>query len=214
MRITTPCVWISAAATLAGLLGVAGCQSLSSRPEPVAATMAGDWRVDPAASDDFDRKLTPLLQQIRRHEQPRAPMSGQPGPGAGPGPIDPLMMPPEDPEKLRARLADDLRPSATLRIAMSGDGLEITRDGEPTRQFLPTQSVSRIDSSGAARVDCGWDQGAFVIRAKYTNHGARSWRLEHDVASDTLRVTFKANHPDYGQLELHTLYRRATGTAP
>jgi hypothetical protein len=97
---------------------------------------------------------------------------------------------------------------------MSGDGLEITRDSEPTRQFLPAQTVSRIDSSGTARLDCGWDQGAFVIRAKYTNHGARSWRLEHDVATDTLRITFKASHPDYGQLELHTLYRRATGTAP
>jgi len=214
MRSTTPSVWISAAAALSALLGVGGCQSLSPRPEPVAATMAGDWRIDPSASDDFDRKLTQILQQIRRHEQPRAPMAGQPGPGAGGAQIDPLLMPPEDPEKLHARVADDLRPSAALRIAMSGDGLEITRDSEPTRQFLPTQTVSRIDSSGAAILDCGWDRGAFVIRAKYTNHGARSWRLEHDVASDTLRVTFKANHPDYGQLELHTLYRRATGSAP
>ncbi len=122
-------------------------------------------------------------------------------------------MPPEDPVKLRTRLAEDLRPAAALRIALLGDGLEITRDAEPTRQFSPTQSVSRIDTSGAARLECGWAQGAFVIRAKYTNKGARSWRLEHDAASDTLRVTFVASNPEYGQLELHTLYRRAAGTA-
>ena len=120
------------------------------------------------------------------------------------------LMPFEEPEKMRVRLAEDLRPANGLRIAFIGDGLEITRDSEPTRQFLPAQSVSRIDTSGAFNVSCGWDQGAFVIRAKYTNHGARSWKIEHDLATDSLRVTFTANNPQYGHLELHTLYRRTT----
>lgn len=176
--------------------------------------MNGSWQVDPAASDNFDQKLTPLLQQVRRHEQPRGPLAGEPSPGSGTARIDPLLMPPEDPAKLRTRLGDDLRPAAALRIALIGGGVEITRDAEPTRQFLPTQSVSRIDTSGTSRLECGWDQGAFVIHAKYTNRGARSWRLEHDAASDTLKVTFVANNPEYGHLELHTLYRRATGATP
>ena len=96
-----------------------------------------------------------------------------------------------------------------LRIAFSGDTVEISRDSEPVRQFLPGQSVSRIDSSGAASLQSGWDRNAFVIRARYTNHAARSWRLEHDPASDTLRVGFEANSPEFGKLSLQTLYRRA-----
>ncbi len=62
------------AGALAATLLLSGCQSLSPVATPAAATMAGDWRVDPAGSDDFDRKLAPLLQQVRRHEQPRTPM--------------------------------------------------------------------------------------------------------------------------------------------
>lgn len=214
MRTSTPWRWLTAGVTLAALLIALGCQSLSPQPPPAAATLTGNWRVDPANSDDFDRKLATLLQQVHRHQQPRPPMAGPPTAGAGPAEIDPLVMPPEDPEKLRARLGDDLRPAAALRIALSGDGVEITRDTEPTRRFVPTQSVSRIDTSGAARLECGWDQGAFVILAKYTNRGSRSWRLEHDAASDSLRVTFEANNSEYGHLELHTLYRRATGATP
>jgi hypothetical protein len=155
-----------------------------------------------------------VLQQARRHDQPRLPPQGQSAAGSGAAPIDPIVMPAEDPDKMRTRIGDDLRPAAALRIALIGEGVEITRDAEPTREFMPTQSVSRIDTSGAARLECGWDQGAFVIRAKYTNHGARSWRLEHDPTADTLRVTFVATNPEYGRLELRTLYRRATGAAP
>ncbi len=200
--------------SLAAVLLAFGCQSLGPKPTAAGATMNGSWQVDLAASDDFDRKLTPLVQQVHRHEMPRVSQATDPAAGGGGVRIDPLLMPPEDPAKLRTRLGDDLRPAATLRIALVGEGVEITRDAEPTRQFLPTQSVSRIDTSGASRLDCGWDQGAFVIRAKYTNRGARSWRLEHDAATDTLKVTFKANNPEFGQLEVHTLYRRATGATP
>ena len=214
MRISRSWRWPAEGLALGVMLATLGCQSLSTEPTAAATTMAGEWRADAANSDDFDRKLVPLLQQAHRHEQPRAAPDGQPAVGAGAGTIDPLVMPPEDPEKLRARLADDLRPASALRIALIGDGVEITRDSEPVRQFLPGQSVSRIDTSGAAILESGWDQSAFVIHAKYTNRGTRSWRLEHDTASDTLRVTFTANNPEFGHLELHTLYRRATGSTP
>jgi hypothetical protein len=202
---------IAAVVLAAGLLS--GCQNLSPQPTPAASTLSGNWQMDPTASDNFDQKLLPLVQEVRRLEQPRMTQPGDPAAGRGPR-IDPLVMPPEDPSKLRTRLGDDLRPAANLRIALVGEGVEITRDAEPTRQFLPSQSVSRIDSSGGYRLDCGWDQRAFVIHAKYTNHGARSWRLEHDAATDTLKVTFQASNPEYGHLELHTLYRRGTGATP
>jgi hypothetical protein len=130
--------------------------------------------------------------------------------GSGATVIQPLPMPMEETDKMRTRLSDDLRPANRLQIAFSQEGLEITRDSEPVRQYLPAQSVSRIDSSGAFTVSCGWDQGAFVVRAKYTTRGTRTWRIEHDTATDTVRVTFSVNNPQYGHVEMHTLYRRTT----
>jgi len=197
-------------AALASLLIFTGCQTLNTEPPPASTTMAGDWRVDTANSDDFDRKLAEVVQQARRHDMPRAPMpTGQPS-GSGATVIQPLPMPMEETDKMRTRLSDDLRPANRLQIAFFQEGLEITRDSEPVRQYLPAQSVSRIDSSGAFTVSCGWDQGAFVVRAKYTTRGTRTWRIEHDTATDTVRVTFSVNNPQYGHVEMHTLYRRTT----
>src|SRR3954467_10016107 len=117
MRVLARRPWLPAGvACVTMLLAGPGCQSLDPTPTKAAATMAGDWRVDAAASDDFDRKLTPLLQQVRRHEQPRLSQQGaQPGApptGAGGVQVQPLFMPPEDLEKIRTRLGDDLRPAA------------------------------------------------------------------------------------------------------
>lgn len=214
MRHSTHWRWLAADLALGAILIGSGCTSLGTQPDKAATTMAGDWRVDAASSDDFERKLIPLLQQARRHDMPRGMPGGQEGGGVttSPAQIAPVVAPPEDPEKLHSRIGDDLRPAAELRIALVGDAVQITRDSDPVREFQPGQTVSRIDTSGAASVDSGWDQGAFVIRARYTTRGTRNWRLEHDSASDTLRVKFEANNPEFGHLELHTLYRRASGS--
>ena len=173
--------------------------------------MAGEWQQDAASSDDFDRKLAPLLENQRRRTRPHQGSAGDHGNSigaTGSGDIDVLVMPPEESDKAHARLAEDLRPAAALRIAFTGDAVEISRDTEAVRRFLPGQSVSRIDSSGAASLVSGWDQRAFVIRARYTNHAARSWRFELDPASDMLRVSFEANDREFGRLALQTSYRR------
>jgi hypothetical protein len=224
MRNPTSWRWLAKGLALGALLCSTGCHSLGTEAAPAAATMTGDWRVDPASSDDFDRKLIALMEQVHRHDMPRGGFGGEVsggeggaqggGQGSGANPIAPVVMPPEDSDKLRSRLADDLRPATQLRIALVSGGVDITRDTEPTREFVPGQTISRIDTSGAASVESGWDQGAFVIRARYTTRGTRSWRLFHDTLSDTLKVTFEANNPEFGHLELHTVYRRATGSAP
>ena len=194
------------------MLAVGACHSLSPRPATLPVAMAGNWRQDTAASDDFNAKLAGVIAHERQSLQPRhgAPVARG---GAGGAPaaaqIEPLAMPQEEPDKERKRLADDLRPAATLRIAFAGDAVEITRDAEPVRSFRPEQTVSRIDSSGAASVASGWQDRAFEIRARYTNHATRSWRLELDSATDTLHVRFEAQDPDFGRLVMQTVYRRA-----
>ena len=172
--------------------------------------MAGSWRQDPAASDNFDAKLAEIIAHERQRLQPRHGAAVARG-GSAPAAvqIEPLTMPQEEPDKERKRLIDDLRPAQTLRIAFAGDIVEITRDADPVRSFQPEQTVSRIDSSGAANVTSGWNERAFEIHARYTNKAVRSWRLEMDTATDTLHLRFEADDPDFGRLVMQTVYRRA-----
>lgn len=204
------------ALAVVAMLSVSACHSLDPRPTALPAQMAGSWREDAAASDDFDSKLSAVIAIERRRLQPRhgAPVARGNSGNVTATEIEPLTMPQEEPDKERTRLADDLRPAAVLRIAFSGDNVEITRDAEPLRSFVPGQSVSRIDSSGAANVTSGWNGRAFEIHARYTSHATRSWRLELDGVTDTLRVSFEANDPEFGGLVMQTIYRRATEHSP
>ena len=175
--------------------------------------------MDVAASEDFDSKLIPLLKAQRERMRPRHNRGGmgdgRGGGGMGPGSeYDPLTLPPDEPEKVRSRLADGLRPPVKLRIALNPEGVEITADAEPARDFLPGQLVSRIDTSGASSVSSGWDQSAFVVRAKYTNRSARSWHYEVDSSSGMLRLDFETEDPEFGNFKLQTRYRRAAGNPP
>ena len=202
------------------------CTTLATNPPPLGAALAGQWQQDSAASDNFEAKLTPLLETQRRRMLPRhgaaeAAGSRRGGDGDSGGPGDatrdgilPLLIPPEDPEKVRARLGDQLRPPAALTIAVDGEAVELTPDAEPLRRFLPGQDVSRIDSSGTAILDSGWDQRAFVVRARYTNNSTRTWRYEVEAASGTLRVSFEASAPGFGRFSLQTRYRRVSPAPP
>lgn len=180
--------------------------------------MAGDWRLDSAASEDFDRKLVTLLAQQRERMRPKR---GRGAPGGGgdsderSGPIarinefDALAVPPEAAEKVRTRLVSELKPPDKLHIELSGDAVEITGDADPTRRYSPGQAISRIDISGAANLECGWDQNAFVVHARYTDRGERNWRYELEPSGNGLRLSFEAQDPEFGNFKLQTRYRRA-----
>lgn len=210
--------WVLLAALAAG-----ACGTLATVPPPAGAALAGQWQQDSAASDNFEAKLKPLLETQRRRMLPRHGAAGERR-GGGSGDRDSgdvnipgseayaLIVPPEEPDKVRSRLGDELRPPAALLIAIDGEALEIRPDSEPSRRFLPDQTVSRIDSSGAANVESGWDQQAFVIRAHYTNRSERSWRYELESGSNLLRVSFEANAPEFGHFALQTRYRRVAAS--
>ena len=206
-------------AAFAIALTCGACSTLATNPAATTPALAGDWQQDVAASEDFDSKFMAVLKAQRERMRPRRNRGGMPdgrgGGGMGPGSeYDPLTLPPDEPEKVRSRLADGLRPPSKLRIALNGEGVEITIDAEPARQFLTGQSVSRIDTSGAATVDSGWDQNAFEVHAKYTNRSSRSWRYDIEPSSGMLRLDFETDDPEFGNFKLQTRYRRVTGISP
>jgi hypothetical protein len=208
----------------AAALALGACTSLATQPGTAQVTMAGEWQQDKAASEDFDGKLATLLRQQRERMRPkhgRGDMGGgRGGEGGSDGDdrsgviarineLDALAVPLEEADKVRARLGDELRPPMKLHIEISSDAVEITGDADPPRRFLPGQSVSRIDVSGAASLSSGWDQDAFVVRAKYTNRGERSWRYELEPSGGALRLSMEAQDPEFGNFKLQTRYRRA-----
>lgn len=216
----SPPIWrlLPAGCVSAAALALGACTTLAAQPNATQVTMAGDWQLDAAASEDFDRKLVSLLAQQRERMRPKR-SRGNAGSGgdrddrsgviARINELDALGVPPEEADKVRARLTSELRPPAKLRIELAGDAVEITGDADPARRFLPGQTVSRIDVSGAASVSSGWDQNAFVVRARYTNRGERSWRYEIEPAGGALRLNFEAQDPEFGNFKLQTRYRRA-----
>jgi len=201
-------------------LGCGGCNTLATNPSVPNSPLVGDWQQEPASSENFDAKLAEVLKAQRERMRQRRNRSvmgmpgGRGGGYGGPGSeYDPLMLPPDEPEKERTRLADGLRPPSKLRVEQNPDGVEITIDAEPPREFVPGQTVSRIDTSGASNVTSGWDQGAFVVRAKYTNHSSRSWSYQYEPSSGMLRLDFETQDPEFGNFKLQTRYRRMTGSA-
>lgn len=207
---------LATAGLAAMALALAGCHSLDTRPPSTPVPLAGNWREDTLASDDFEHKLGEALANERQRLQDRrgtrvVSAGGAAGEGnsAGTAAVAPLPLPHESPDREHKRLAEDLRPAASLQIAFIDDAVEIVRDSDPVRRFRPGQTVSRIDSSGAANVSSGWDQRAFVIEARYTDRATRSWRFEIDSATNTLHVRFEANDPDFGRLLINTVYQRA-----
>jgi hypothetical protein len=206
-------------ATLAAALGSSGCTTMAAAPDATTPALAGDWQQDPAASEDFDSKFKAVLKAQRERMRPRRGRGGMPdgrgGGGIGPGSeYDPLLLPPDEPEKVRSRLAGGLRPPEKLHIALTADGVEMSADDEPAREFLAGQTVSRIDTSGAASITSGWDQNTFLVRAKYTNRSSRSWRYDIEPSTGMLRLDFETDDPEFGSFKLQTRYRRAAGTSP
>jgi hypothetical protein len=192
---------------LAGLL-LAGCSSLATTPTGKVGQLAGHWVLDPAHSDDFDALLDKYLGEHRRKMRERSRViEGQDLRGSRE--VAPLMFPPEDPQRERARMVDELQLPASFDFAIGQDAVTITAAGEPDRRFVPGDRVTRIDVSGTARVESGWESQAFIVQASYVYRAERNWRYELDRASGELQVSFAGTDPEYGSIKFQARYRRA-----
>jgi hypothetical protein len=196
----------AAALILAGAL-LAGCASLAPRPAGDAGALAGHWVLDREHSDDFDALLDHYIGEHRRKQRERM-RSAENASNRDPRQVAPLMFMPDDPGKERERMAEELRPPASLVVALAGGSISIQDEGEPERHFVPGEKVTRIDVSGTAELACGWESQAFVVNASYVHRAQRSWRYEADRASNALRVTFEGRDPEYGALAVRARYRR------
>jgi hypothetical protein len=193
------------------ILCLAGCSTLTAEP-PRPVAISGHWLLDPAQSDDFDLKVTQWMnaQQLKRMKALKS--RG----GAGPLPSENDqgglgyygLIPAEDPERIRARFNETLRPATMLHIEQTDSDVDIDADGEPPRSYTPLQRVSRIDSNGAAKIDAGWEKSGFEVQAQYADGDVHVYRYEIDAATGLLQVTLFVRDETVGKWQVRSRYRR------
>src|SRR5258707_5641682 len=76
---------LRAAVVLLSAVAAGACGTLATQPPPAGAALAGQWQLDGAASDNFEAKLTPLLENQRRRMLPRRGAAGTAGARRGGG---------------------------------------------------------------------------------------------------------------------------------
>jgi hypothetical protein len=194
---------VLAAAALLGCLS--GCSHLSESPAH-AASISGEWVLDPASSDDFDALLRRAIEaQDKKMRKRMRPVL------VGDHDVPPLgILPPEEPELVHARLSEELRPGDTLKLAWLDGTLQISANGEPARSFVPGRSASRIDVDGAGQIASGWDGDKFQVRTKYGSSELRLQSFVIDNASGRLIVTLSVRSDALNKLDVTSRYRRAS----
>jgi len=183
--------------------------------------LSGDWQLDPAASDNFDAKLTRMAEEMRarfRNRHNSMLSRGQPGAygatdeyGQVPGLVQEL--PSETHDELRDRLAGTYRPPSNLQIRMREGEIIMLGDTPPERRYSVAETVTRMDVSGTAELSTSWSGNALVIVARYTNRSRSDQRYSVDRTGDVLSVTVKLSESNGGTLQLHSTYRRITPPA-
>ncbi len=213
---STPKVALTAA-LLALIVTFGGCSSLDARPAPgpQAPAIFGHWERDAAHSDDFDAKLNQLLKERQQRMRARHGMGTRRGEGGSldSRDFDRLELPQEGSDRFRTRTSDDLRPARQLSIASEADGeaFIVKQDAETVgRRYQPGQTVSRIDDSGAAQINCGWKLQAFEVHARYVHGATRDWQYQIEPSSGMLLLRFEVNDPEIGRLAMLSRYRRVS----
>jgi hypothetical protein len=184
------------------LTGISGALAATTSADQ---RISGHWVLDAAASDDFDGKLTKLIEVARERMRPRKTRNRTELETALTLPED---LPAEAPDRIRTRLDELLRPAVTLNIGVRDAQVEILADAGPARVFNLDETVVRMDSSGTAEISTRWSGAALVLSSRYTHHAQRTQQFAVNRAGDVLKVSLVVNDPSTGKLELTSVYRR------
>ena len=192
---------LAAAALLASF---GGCSHLSETPSH-AASITGEWVLDPASSDDFDALLKQAVDAQDRKMRKRMRV-----PSIGDHDVPPLgMLPPEEPELIAQRLSEQLRPANTLKVGWLEGTMQISADGEPARSFVAGHSASRIDVAGTGQITSGWSGDQFQLKTKYGGGDVRVQSFAIDGATGRLIVTLSVRSDALNKLDVTSRYHRA-----
>jgi hypothetical protein len=211
------------------ICALTGCRTVTTAPADTR--LAGQWRLDKAASDDTNAKVAAVIntaqQRLRQRNAERYGMglgnpstqAGNNGASGAEGPDEsydapgdrygnPGMLGP-DFRTLRARLQQALLAPASLHLEVQEDLVRITSDQLPPREYRLGERISRFDEYGTSVINTTWSHGAFALRSSYTSHASRTERYEVDSSRDVLTVTQQISDPTVGKITVRSVYRRS-----
>jgi hypothetical protein len=216
---------VRAAALLAGVAAVlAACATSWDTEPPAGVSLAGHWKLDPAASDDPQKVLDKMRAEAfkildRRNPPPPPARPGHPAPE--PSDEEPPPPPPPGPHR-----PDPLRRSPMANIIRQtverGDFLTIREGpdefvldyGTSRRSFTPGQHSVVSAEGGVGDQTSGWKGKQYVIHVR-SQSGPDSVE-EYGLSPDGKELVMKL-HLSSGELpsvDLKRVYRPTTEAAP
>jgi len=219
---------VRAAALLAGVATVlAACATSFNSEPPAGVSLAGHWKLDPAASDDpqkvLDKMRAEAFKLLDRRNPPPLPAPSRPGHPA-PEPSEEEAPPPPPPPG--AHRPDPLRRSPMANIiretVQRGDFLTIREGadefvldyGTSRRSFTPGLQSVVSAQTGVGDQTSGWKGHQYVIRVK--SQTGPDVLEEYSLAAGGKELVMKL-HLSSGELpsvDLTRIYRPTTEAAP
>jgi hypothetical protein len=175
---------------LGAVAALAGCAGGPKAETPPGVVLAGNWKLDHAASDDPQQVIAKMRNQARKiiehqmsaagEEPPRGGSGGRGGAGGSQSPDGNPALPPDDPGAggRGGRRPDPLQYSpmmhALASIIARGDYLTVRQSsqelvfdfGTMVRSFTPGAHSVVSSEMGVADQISGWEGREYVIRVK------------------------------------------------
>ncbi|HXC58082.1 MAG TPA: hypothetical protein VN645_02130, partial [Steroidobacteraceae bacterium] len=158
------------------LLPAFGLMAILATPATAAAitgcaSLCGEWRLDPVASDAPDHALDAAFAKFKdpRPRHMRAPAGddlNSLGQAADEEILGPMVDRPRRKE-LREELQSMLSQPQQLRLAARDNDVLIAADGHTAQSLTPGEPHARVDRYGTARISVRWRGSQLEISEKY-----------------------------------------------
>jgi hypothetical protein len=220
----------------AAAAALAGCAAHMAAEPPAGASLAGTWKLDPAASDDPQKVLDKMRAEAfkilaRQYAQAQAPApvarpGKRGGTGGAAGSQDAEEVAPPPPPGPDGRRPDPLRRSPMAHVieaavdrgdfltVQQGPGEFVLDYGTSQRSFTPGAHSVVSAESGVGDQTSGWKGRAYVIRVRA--QVGPDVTEEYALSADGRQLIEKL-HVGSGELpavDLTRVYRPTTEAAP
>lgn len=178
---------------------------------PACASLCGEWRLDPAASDRPDQVLDTALQQYKepRERRPSRVFSDNIealGKAADEEALGPILDRPRSRE-LREELRRTLRQPGSLKVTGDSDDIRIAGDDSSQFSITPGEQHTRVDLYGTARIEARWRGSQLALSEKYDRRNRQE--TTYAVAGDgALHVSQVISRRGLPQVTVRSVYRR------
>jgi hypothetical protein len=192
------------------LLSLTGLARAATTP-PACASLCGDWRLDPAASDQPGQLLDTAFLQFR---EPKARRQSIPNTdnlealrkAADEEALGPILSRPRSRE-LREELNLAVRQPRNLKISGDAEDIRISGEGAPSMSITPGEHSTRVDRYGTARIESRWRGTQLSVREKYDRRNQQE--TTYAAGSDgTLRMTQVIVRPGLPRISVRSVYRK------